>query len=116
MTKDEIVSASQSSRSSAFLYREALQNGWIDHSMHVHNSGQWYVPFLMTSNDGPPSKADRELQIRAYLCESLATALDHDDPIIALRAYGQATAYAGRLEGMGSTPGSRHCDALLEGS
>lgn len=114
MTKDEIAAASESNRSSAFLYREALRNEWIDHTMNVRNSGQWYVPVLSADEYRNTPTLLREAQLRAYLCESLATALDHPDPVIALRAYGQATAYAGRLEGMGTTPGSRHCDALLE--
>lgn len=113
MTKDEIEHAAQSGEH-CFLYREALQNDWIDFSVNVRTSGMWYVRFLMTSNDGPPSKADRENQTRAYLCESLATALDHADPIIALRAYGQACEYAARLNAMGTTPGARHNDAVLE--
>lgn len=112
MTREEIERASQSGPH-CFLYREALQNGWIDHSMHVRNSGMWYVPFL-AEHTPDYGKKEHETQIRAYLCESLATALDHSEPVIRVRAAYQAFCYAGRLEGMGTTPGSRHCDALLE--
>jgi hypothetical protein len=87
-----------------FLYREALQNEYADLSVPVRSSGVFYArPFQ-----------DREKQLRCYLCESLLTALEHPDPVIRVRAAVQAFAYAGRLEGMGKSPGSRHCDTLLE--
>lgn len=88
----------------AWLYREALRNEYTDHSMEVRSSGVFYCRPL----------EDREMQLRSYLCESLLTALEHAEPVIRVRALCQAFAYAGRLEGMGTTPGSRHCDALLE--
>lgn len=88
----------------AWLYREALQNEYADHGMEVRSSGVFYCRVL----------EDRETQLRSYLCESLLTALEHPEPVIRARALCQAFAYAGRLEGMGTTPGPRHCDALLE--
>jgi hypothetical protein len=103
MQRPEFEARSQTGRNS-YLYREALQNDYVDFSLEVRSSGMFYArPFQ-----------DRETQLRCYLCESLLTALEHPDPIIRLRAACQAFAYAGRLEGMGTTPGSRHCDALLE--
>jgi hypothetical protein len=103
MDRTEFERRSQTGRNS-FLYREALQNDYVDFSLEVRSSGVFYArPFQ-----------DRETQIRCYLCESLLTALEHPEPLIRIRAACQAFAYAGRLEGMGSTPGSRHCDALLE--
>lgn len=88
----------------AWLYREALTHGYVDHSIEVRSSGVFYArPFM-----------DREKQMRCYLCESLLTALEHPEPLIRARALCQAFAYAGRIEGMGMTPGPRHCDALLE--
>jgi len=89
----------------AWLYREALQNDYCDPAVEVRSSGVFYCR---------PFPGEREKQLRAYLCESLLTALEHTNPLIVVRAAAQAWAYAGRLEGMGTTPGARHCDALLE--
>jgi hypothetical protein len=103
MNRVEFEARSQTGRNS-YLYREALAHDYVDFSLEIRSSGMFYArPFT-----------DRETQLRCYLCESLLTALEHPEPIIRLRAACQAFAYAGRLEGMGSTPGSRHCDALLE--
>lgn len=103
MNQAEFEARSQTGRN-CFLYREALQHGYVDFSLEVRSSGMFYArPFT-----------DRETQLRCYLCESLLTALEHPEPLIRLRAACQAFAYAGRLEGMGTTPGPRHCDALLE--
>ena len=89
----------------AWLYREALQNDYCNPELDVRSTGIFYCRAF---------PGEREKQLRAYLCESLLTALEHTDPLIVVRAAAQAWAYAGRLEGMGTTPGSRHCDALLE--
>jgi len=103
MNRPEFEARAQTGRNS-YLYREALRNDYVDFSLEVRSSGMFYArPFV-----------DRETQLRCYLCESLLTALEHPEPLIRLRAACQAFAYAGRLEGMGTTPGSRHCDALLE--
>jgi len=103
MQRPEFEARSQAGRNS-FLYREALANDYVDFSCEVRSTGVFYArPFQ-----------DRETQLRCYLCESLLTALEHTDPLIVVRAAAQAFAYAGRLEGMGTTPGPRHCDALLE--
>jgi len=90
--------------SNTWLYREAQANGYVDHTVSVRNSGVFYCRKF----------DDRETQFRAYLCESLLTALEHDDPIIRVRAAFQAAEYCARLFGMGKTPGPRHCDALRE--
>jgi hypothetical protein len=103
VNRAEFEARSQTGRNS-YLYREALTNDYVDFGLEVRSSGMFYARPLV----------DREAQLRCYLCESLLTALEHADPVIRLRAACQAFAYAGRLEGMGSTPGSRHCDALLE--
>lgn len=89
---------------SAWLYREALQNDYADPNVVVRTSGMFYVRLI----------ADRETQLRAYLCESLLTALEHSDPIIRVRAACRAFTYSGSLVGMGKSPGPRHCDALLD--
>lgn len=104
MQRSEFEARSQTGRN-CFLYREALQNDYVDFSLDVRSSGMFYAR---------PFAGDREKQLRCYLCESLLTALEHPEPLIRLRAACQAFAYAGRLEGMGTTPGARHCDALLE--
>ncbi len=101
----ETLEARASTGPNAWLYREALQNGYVNHGLSVRNTGVYYCA-LFTD--------DREIQLRCYLNESLLTALEHDDPLIRVRATLQAYAYSGRLEGMGKTPGPRHCDALLE--
>ena len=98
------LEARSASGDNAWLYREALQNGYCNPELEVRLSGVFYC------NTFPE---DRELQLRCYLCESLLTALEHADPVIRVRAAVQAFAYAGRLEGMGKTPGPRHCDTLL---
>jgi hypothetical protein len=104
MNRTEFEARSQTGRN-AYLYREALTNDYVDFSLEVRSSGMFYAR---------PLGRGREAQLRCYLCESLLTALEHADPVIRIRAACQAFAYAGRLEGMGITPGSRHCDALLE--
>lgn len=99
------LEARASSGPNQWLYREALQNDYCDTTLDVRTSGVFYCR---------PFPGEREKQLRCYLCESLLTALEHPEPIIRARALCQAFAYAGRLEGMGTTPGPRHCDALLE--
>lgn len=103
--KPAVLEAKASSGPNAWLYREALQNDYCDPTLEVRSSGVFYARLFAS---------DREKQLRCYLCESLLTALEHGDPLIRVRALCQAFAYAGRLEGMGLSPGSRHCDALLE--
>lgn len=100
----ETLASKAASGPNCFLYREAEQNGYVDHSLDVCSSGIFYARAFAD---------DRERQLRCYLCESLLTALEHPEPIIRVRAAVQCFAYAGRLEGMGTTPGPRHCDALL---
>ena len=89
----------------AWLYREALQNNYVNHGLNVRNTGVYYCALFPD---------DRETQLRCYLNESLLTALEHGEPLIRVRALLQAYAYSARLEGMDKTPGPRHCDALLE--
>lgn len=88
----------------AFLWREAWRNEYVDFSVRVRSTGMYYCRFF----------DDPETRWRCYLNESLLTALYHPDPVIRVRAAVQAANYAGRIEGMGKSPGSRHCDAILE--
>lgn len=87
----------------AWLYREALQNGYVNPDIKVRSTGIFFCAVM----------SDNETQLRCYLCESLLTALEHESPVIRIRAAIQAFNYAGRLQGLGKTPGPRHCDALL---
>lgn len=89
----------------AWLYREALINGYVDHTVSVRNSGTFFCTQFPN---------DREKQWRADLCEALITALEHPDPVIRTRAAFQATEYATRIFALGSSPGPRHCDAVRE--
>lgn len=101
----ETLEARCATSPNAWLYRDALRGGYVNHTLTVRNTGIYYCALF---------PADRETQLRCYLNESLLTALEHHEPLIRLRATLQAFAYAGRLEGMGHTPGARYCDALLE--
>lgn len=66
--------------------------------------GSWFVPFL---------GGDRLVQLEAYLYESLHCALTHREPLIALRAYGQACFYLGELRATVSGYGALS-DTLME--
>jgi len=102
MTLEEIKKRAESG-SHCFLYRDALRNDWIDPNLIVQSLGMWHCRLL----------DDMTEQLRSWLCESLATALDHDDPLIRLRATLQAYEYTGRLRERDALD-SRSCDALFE--
>lgn len=105
MTLEEIQKAAESGPH-CFLYREALRRDWVDPDCIVNSTGMWHVKYQINR----PAYE----QFEAWLCESLATALEHPDPMTRLRATLQAYEYTGRLKGMGAHPGSRYSDALLE--
>lgn len=87
-----------------FLFRDAIQNNWINREHEISNTGSWMVPFF----------TDRKEQLQAFLCESLVSALEHWDLQIAVRACFQATAYVERLHTLGWAGGGRYEDALRE--
>ena len=109
MNREQIEQAAVSGPH-AFLYRDALQNNWIDFSFgRMVQSGSWYVPMVLGANG---SGCDMDRQLRANLCEALVSALTHSNKKIAFRAFKQAVHYVARLEGLGTTAGVAYYDAL----
>lgn len=86
-----------------FLFRAAVQNGWINKQHEISRTGLWMVPFF----------EDRKTDLEANLCEALACALYHDDRAIACRACFQACSAMSRLkQGFGWAGGGYWEDAL----
>lgn len=99
---------SLSDKPGAWLIREAGQNDWINPDYEIQLTGVFSVRCLQRDS---AARTNIE-QYRAWLCESLATALIHEDATIVLRATLQAWEYAGRLRGMGYEIGSHYSDEL----
>jgi hypothetical protein len=66
----------------------AERNGWIGDN--PTSMGSWWCK---------PLEGSRETQLESYLVESLHCTLTHREPLIALRAWGQACAYLAELRG-----------------
>ena len=100
MTREEFERRAASGENCG-LYREALRQDWPDWALRTR-SGIYWCRML----------PDRNEQLAAWLNESLLTALEHDEPKIALRGLLQAVRYFGQLQEHGSHVGVLESDAL----
>lgn len=96
MTREEFE-AKAASGPNCGLYRTALNSGYVDWRYPTTRTGMWTVALLREAN--------RNEQLFAYLLESLATALEHDDRNVATRAAFQAQNYINRLGATGGNCG-----------
>lgn len=104
MTFEELTARAESGPY-AFLYRTALKNNYVQYNTERRFSGMWATSFM----------AGEVRRCEGWLCESLATALEHPDRIIATRAAFQARQYATKLIQQGlSIGGPQWHDALRD--
>lgn len=94
MTLEELTAKAESGPY-CFLYREALRKNYVDYSGIRRVTGTWATCYI--SGD--------VRRWEAWLCEALATALEHPDRVLATRAAWQAQEYATRLIQLGYTIG-----------
>ena len=90
------------------LYREALAKGYPDFELSSGVHGVYWARLF------PEGAVNDIEQKRCYLNESLLTALEHREPLIAFRALCQVNHYAGWLTARAEPPSIYERDKLLE--
>jgi hypothetical protein len=86
-----------------FLFRDAIQRGWINRQHELTRTGLWMRNYC----------EDRKENLESHLCEALACALYHDERAIACRACFQATDAMARLKAVHNWAGCGYWEDAL---